>query len=111
MVIIQPFIQKTFNYLFAPHNAPNGVLRDLRKSMYKKIVELPISYYSEKKGRYYGAYAWRQMKFKTLFFSSKLVVKDLTIVFALVTMFIISTKLSLFVLILCLFPMDHFKSC
>jgi hypothetical protein len=26
-----------------------GVLRDLRKSMYK-IVELPISYYSEKKG-------------------------------------------------------------
>jgi subfamily B ATP-binding cassette protein MsbA len=28
----------------------NGVLRDLRKSMYNKIIELPISYYSEKKG-------------------------------------------------------------
>jgi subfamily B ATP-binding cassette protein MsbA len=27
----------------------NGVLRDLRKSMYNKIIELPISYYSEKK--------------------------------------------------------------
>jgi hypothetical protein len=26
----------------------NGVLRDLRKSMYNKIIELPISYYSEK---------------------------------------------------------------
>jgi subfamily B ATP-binding cassette protein MsbA len=28
----------------------NGVLRDLRKTMYNKIIELPISYYSEKKG-------------------------------------------------------------
>jgi subfamily B ATP-binding cassette protein MsbA len=27
----------------------NGVLRDLRKTMYNKIIELPISYYSEKK--------------------------------------------------------------
>jgi subfamily B ATP-binding cassette protein MsbA len=26
----------------------NGVLRDLRKTMYNKIIELPISYYSEK---------------------------------------------------------------
>jgi subfamily B ATP-binding cassette protein MsbA len=27
----------------------NGVLRDLRKTMYNKIIELPISYYSEKR--------------------------------------------------------------
>jgi subfamily B ATP-binding cassette protein MsbA len=26
------------------------MVRDLRKSMYKKIVELPISYYRKKKG-------------------------------------------------------------
>jgi subfamily B ATP-binding cassette protein MsbA len=36
----------------------NGVLRDLRKSMYNKIIELPISTILKRK-EYYGAYAWR----------------------------------------------------
>jgi subfamily B ATP-binding cassette protein MsbA len=46
------------------------------------------------------------MKFKTLFFFN---IRIKCIVFALVTMFIISTKLTLFVLFLCLFPDGSFQ--
>jgi subfamily B ATP-binding cassette protein MsbA len=47
------------------------------------------------------------------FFSILELVKEpLTIIFYLLSNHIVYlTKLTLFVLILCLFPMDHFKSC
>ena len=80
----------------------NGVLKDLRKSMYNKIIELPISYYSEKrKGDIMARMLGDVNEVQNSFFSIlELVVKEpLTIIFALATMFIISTKLTLFVLI------------
>ena len=51
MVITTFLFKNLFNYLASHHimHLKNGVLRDLRKSMYDKIVELPISYYSEKR--------------------------------------------------------------
>jgi subfamily B ATP-binding cassette protein MsbA len=104
MVIITFLFKNLFNYLASHHimHLKNGVLRDLRKSMYKKIVELPISYYSEKrKGDIMARMLGDVNEVQNSFFSIlELVVKEpLTIVFALVTMFIISTKLTLFVLI------------
>jgi subfamily B ATP-binding cassette protein MsbA len=104
MVIITFLFKNLFNYLASHHimHLKNGVLRDLRKSMYKKIVELPISYYSEKrKGDIMARMLGDVNEVQNSFFSIlELVVKEpLTIIFALVTMFIISTKLTLFVLI------------
>jgi subfamily B ATP-binding cassette protein MsbA len=51
MVITTFFIKNLFNYLASYHimHLKNGVLKDLRQSMYDKIIELPISYYSEKR--------------------------------------------------------------
>jgi subfamily B ATP-binding cassette protein MsbA len=104
MVITTFLFKNLFNYLASHHimHLKNGVLRDLRKSMYKKIVELPISYYSEKrKGDIMARMLGDVNEVQNSFFSIlELVVKEpLTIVFALVTMFIISLKLTLFVLI------------
>jgi subfamily B ATP-binding cassette protein MsbA len=104
MVITTFFLKNVFNYLASHHimHLKNGVLRDLRKSMYNKIIELPISYYSEKrKGDIMARMLGDVNEVQNSFFSIlELVVKEpLTIIFALATMFIISTKLTLFVLI------------
>ena len=104
MVITTFLLKNVFNYLASHHimYLKNGVLRDLRKSMYNKIIELPISYYSEKrKGDIMARMLGDVNEVQNSFFSIlELVIKEpLTIVFALGTMFIISTKLTLFVLI------------
>ena len=104
MVIITFLFKNLFNYLASYHimHLKNGVLRDLRKSMYDKIVELPISYYSEKrKGDIMARMLGDVNEVQNSFFSIlELVVKEpLTIIFALVAMFVISLKLTLFVLI------------
>jgi subfamily B ATP-binding cassette protein MsbA len=104
MVITTFLLKNIFNYLASHHimHLKNGVLRDLRKSMYNKIIELPISFYSEKrKGDIMARMLGDVNEVQNSFFSIlELVVKEpLTIIFALATMFIISTKLTLFVLI------------
>lgn len=104
MVISTFFIKNLFNYLASIHimHLKNGVLKDLRRSMYAKIIELPISYYSEKrKGDMMARMLGDVNEVQNSFFSIlELVVKEpLTIVFALGMMFAISTKLTLFVLI------------
>jgi subfamily B ATP-binding cassette protein MsbA len=104
MVITTFFIKNLFNYLASYHIMllKNGVLRDLRRAMYAKIIELPISYYSEKrKGDMMARMLGDVNEVQNSFFSIlELVVKEpLTIIFALGTMFLISTKLTLFVLI------------
>jgi subfamily B ATP-binding cassette protein MsbA len=78
--------------------------------MYNKIIELPISYYSEKEKEI----SWHvclgcKRSAKLLFSILELVIKEpLTIIFALGTMFIISTKLTLFDFH-ANFRMDHFE--
>ena len=104
MVITTFFIKNLFNYLASYHimHLKNGVLKDLRRSMYAKIIELPISYYSEKrKGDIMARMLGDVNEVQNSFFSIlELVIKEpLTIVFALGMMFAISTKLTLFVLI------------
>lgn len=105
LLIIVTFLLKNLsNYLASYHimHLRNGVLRDLRKSMYDKIIELPISYYSEKrKGDIMARMLGDVNEVQNSFFSVlELVVKEpLTIIFALGTMFFLSTELTLFVLI------------
>ena len=51
LVIFTFFLKNLFGYLSMQHvmYLKNGVLTDLRKHMYKHIIELPISFYSKRK--------------------------------------------------------------
>ncbi|TRX36480.1 ABC transporter ATP-binding protein [Flavobacterium sp. ZT3R18] len=80
----------------------NGVLRDMRNAMYKKTIELPLAFYSEKrKGDVISRISGDVNEVQTSFLSIlELIVKEpLTIVFTLITMVTISVQLTLFVFI------------
>jgi len=80
----------------------NGVLRDMRNAMYKKTLDLPLAFFSEKrKGDTISRIAGDVNEVQTSFLSIlELIVKEpLTIVFTIIMMFTISTKLTLFVFI------------
>ena len=102
-VIISLFLLKNiFNYLalFFITFLRNGVLKDLRNAIYAKVIELPISYYSAKKkgdiiARISGDV--NEVKNSMLAVLELIVKEPLTIVFAIVTMFTISVKLTIFV--------------
>ncbi|WP_225034754.1 ABC transporter ATP-binding protein [Winogradskyella sp. SM1960] len=103
ILIISLFLLKNiFNYLalFFITFLRNGVLKDLRNSIYDKVMTLPISYYSEKKkgdiiARISGDV--NEVKNSLLAILELIVKEPLTIVFAIVTMFTISMKLTIFV--------------
>ncbi|MDN3492308.1 ABC transporter ATP-binding protein [Winogradskyella bathintestinalis] len=105
VLIISLFLLKNlFNYLalFFITFLRNGVLRDLRDEIYNKVVTLPISYYSEKKkGDIIARISGDVNEVKNSMLSVlELIVKEpLTIVFAIVAMFMISVKLTIFVFI------------
>src|SRR6478752_2177988 len=80
----------------------NGILRDLRNALYKKTLELPLSFFSEKrKGDTISRIASDVGEVQNSFLSIlELIVKEpLTIVFTIIMMFTISTKLTLFVFV------------
>ncbi|MDX1278955.1 ABC transporter ATP-binding protein [Oceanihabitans sediminis] len=105
ILIISLFLLKNvFNYLalFFITFLRNGVLKDLRNSIYNKVLTLPISYYSEKKkgdiiARISGDV--NEVKNSLLAVLELIIKEPLTIVFAIVTMFTISMKLTVFVFI------------
>jgi subfamily B ATP-binding cassette protein MsbA len=105
ILIISLFLLKNlFNYLalFFITFLKNGVLRDLRDEIYYKVVTLPISYYSEKrKGDIIARISGDVNEVKNSMLSVlELIVKEpLTILFAIIAMFTISTKLTIFVFI------------
>lgn len=104
-VIISIFLLKNLSDYFALFFITflrNGVLKDLRNAMYTKTIELPISYYSEKrKGDTISRISNDVNEVQSSFLSLlELIVKEpLTIVFTIVTMFSISAKLTIFVFI------------
>lgn len=104
LVLILFLLKNFFNYLamYFITFLRNGVLRDIRDRMYKKIVDLPISYYSEKrKGDVIARITSDVLEIQHSFLSIlELIVREpLTIVFTILIMFGISTKLTLFVFI------------
>ncbi|BAO56610.1 ABC transporter ATP-binding protein [Nonlabens marinus] len=80
----------------------NGVMRDIRNALYHKIVNLPISYFSEKrKGDVIARATSDAQEVQTSFLSIlELIVKEpLNILFALAAMLLISYQLTIFVLV------------
>lgn len=104
-LVISTFLFKNlFNYMASQHlmKIKNGVLKDLRDRMFSKIIELPVSYYSEKrKGDVMARMLGDVNEVKNSFFMVlELIVKEpLTILFAIIAMLKISTQLTLFVFV------------
>jgi subfamily B ATP-binding cassette protein MsbA len=104
LIIITFLLKNLFNYLASNHlmHLKNGVLKDLRNKMYNKIIDLPISFYSEKRkgdimARMLGDVGEVQNSFFAIL---ELVVKEpMTIIFTIAAMFAISVKLTIFVFI------------
>ncbi|MDT0553826.1 ABC transporter ATP-binding protein [Urechidicola vernalis] len=99
------FFKNFFRYLasFVLAYLRNGIVKDLRDKLYRKIVELPIAYFSEKKkGDVIARMTSDVQEIEVSFLTSleTIVREPLTIVLTLVSMFAISVKLTLFVFIL-----------
>lgn len=104
LIIVTFLLKNLFNYLASNHlmHLKNGVLKDLRNTMYNKIIDLPISYYSEKrKGDIMARMLGDVGEVQNSFFSIlELIVKEpMTIIFTIAAMFAISVKLTIFVFI------------
>src|SRR5690606_19159045 len=104
IVLLLFLFKNLFNYLamYFITFLRNGVLKDLRDSIYKKVVELPLSYFSEKrKGDIIARITSDVLEIQHSFLSIlELIVREpLTILFTIIVMFGISTKLTLFVFI------------
>lgn len=104
-LVISTFLLKNlFGYLSMQHMMylKNGVLNNLRKDMYKKIIELPLNFYSKRQkgdvmARILGDINEMQNSF---FIVLELIVREpATIIFSLIFMFTFSWKLTLFVLL------------
>ncbi|WP_347052717.1 ABC transporter ATP-binding protein [Flavobacterium olei] len=104
-IIISIFLLKNLaDYLamFFINFLRNGILRDMRNALYKKTLELPLSFYSEKrKGDVISRISADVNEVQTSFLAIlELIVKEpLTIIFTIVAMLLISVKLTLFVFI------------
>lgn len=104
-IIISMFLLKNlFNYwaMYFITFLRNGVLMDIRNAMYKKTIELPLSFFSEKrKGDVMARISSDVLEIQHSFLSVlELIVREpLTIIFTIITMFTISVDLTLFVFI------------
>lgn len=104
IVVLLFFLKNLFGYLssFFLTFLRNGVLRDLRDAMYKKILALPISFFSEKrKGDTISRITADVNEVQNSFLSilELLVREPLTILFTIIAMLIMSAELTLFVFI------------
>lgn len=102
IIILTAFLKNLTNYFASYHvtRLRNGVLKDLREKLYETIIHLPVSYYSERrKGDVMSRMLGDVNEVKNSFFQVlELVVREpLTILFSIITMFLISAKLTLFV--------------
>ena len=104
IVIVIFLLKNVFNYLASFHvtRLRTGVLKDLREKLYRKIIHLPVSYYSDaRKGDVMSRMLGDINEVQNSFFQVlELVVREpLTIIFSIVAMLAISSKLTLFVFI------------
>ena len=80
----------------------NGVVKNIRNDIYEQMIKLSLSFYSEKKrGDIVARISSDVQELDNSFLSIfELIVKDpLMVLFTLISMFLISPKLSLFVII------------
>jgi subfamily B ATP-binding cassette protein MsbA len=105
VIIILYFFRNLFRYLAMYYLAVvrNNVVRDLRNGLYKKILILPLSYYNEqRKGDIIARMTNDVQEVEWSIMSSlEMAFRDpITIIAYLVSLFIISPSLTIFVLIL-----------
>jgi subfamily B ATP-binding cassette protein MsbA len=98
------FLKNIFNYLamYFITFLRNGTLKDIRNELYTKTVELPLSYFSEKrKGDIMARLGTDVLEIQHSFLSilELLFREPLTIIFTIIFMLTISVKLTLFVFI------------
>ena len=103
-IVIMFFFKNVFRYLAMWILAPlrNGVIRDLRNAVYSKLLILPLSYYSAKKKGDLIARATNDVQDVewTIMGSLEILFRDsITVIAYMTTLFIISTKLTLVMLI------------
>ena len=104
-LVISTFLLKNiFNYL-AVYNVTflrNGTLKDLRIALYKKVIHLPLGFYSEKRR---GDVMVRltndvgEVQFSFLSILEIIFKEPLTIIITLIIMFSMSVELTIFVMI------------
>lgn len=104
LVLVLFLLKNFFNYMamYFITFLRNGVLKDLRNALYNQIVRLPLSFYSEKKkGDVIARITSDVLEIQHSFLSIlELIVREpLTIVFTMLVMFFISTKLTVFVFV------------
>ena len=104
IIIITFLLKNIFNYLsmFFITFLRNGVVKNIRNDIYEQIIKLSLSFYSEKKrGDIVARISSDVQELDNSFLSIfELIVKDpLMVLFTLISMFLISPKLSLFVII------------
>ena len=104
-IVIFFFLMKNiFNYL-ALYNitfVKNGLLKKLRENLYSKVLQMPISYFlNKKKGDLMSRITADILEIQTSYLSIlELMVREpLTILFTLIVMFTISPSLTLFVIL------------
>jgi len=105
LVVVLFFIKNLFRYLAMYFLSPIhcGIVKDLRNMIFKKILILPLSYYSEQKKGDIMARATNDVEEVkwTVISSLEMIFREpLAISFFLLALFFISAKLTLFVLLL-----------
>jgi len=105
VLVISTFLLKNlFGYLamFFITFLRNGVLKDLRNDLYRKTIDLPVSFYSEKrKGDTIARISSDVLEIQHSFLSIlELIVREpLMIIFTIIFMLLISVKLTIFVFV------------
>ena len=104
IIVITFLLKNIFNYMsmFFITYLRNGVVKNIRNDIYMSIIKLSLSFYSEKKrgdivARISSDVQELDHSFLSIF---ELIVKDpLMVLFTLLSMFLISPKLSIFVIV------------
>ncbi|GAA0729552.1 ABC transporter ATP-binding protein [Aquimarina litoralis] len=104
LVISMFFLKNIFSYLamYFITFLRNGVLKDIRNELYEKTVDLPLSYFSEKrKGDTIARISTDVLEIQHSFLSIlELIVREpLMILFTIFAMLLISVKLTIFVFV------------
>ncbi len=105
LVVVLFFLKNFFRYLAMFFLAPvrNGVIEDIRNDVYKKILILPLSYFSEqKKGDILSRMTndVKEIEWSIMSSIEMIFREPLTIISFVVTLFIISPKLTLTVMVM-----------
>lgn len=104
LILVTFFLKNIFNYaaLFFITFLRNGILKDIRIALYNKVTNMSMSHFTEKrKGDLMSRVSndVTEIQYSFLSIIELLIREPLTIFFALIMMFSISAKLTLFVLI------------